>query len=472
VKRTWDQKFTFDLNGPLTQEQAETIYALGHEAVIYALMVLSSRGMSNGVENQTITPSTPSGMIPVYEKATTPKRRKKPGAKKGHKGHYRQLPPITDYKEQPPLLHCPDCGTPFGKPSEQRTRVIEDIADMEPVVTQHTIPRHWCSQCKKMFEPTVPDALPNATFGHRLVAFSAWLHYGLGATIAQIISVLGHHLRFCLSEGGLVAAWQRLAALLFAWYEEIGQQVKQAGVLHADETGWRLSGKTVWLWCFTSSIATYYMVDQSRGSPALSKFFTEAFDGILITDFWSAYNAVVCTGRQTCLPHLMRELKKVDDKNGSAEWVEFSKKLGRILKDAIRLKKKDLPEPKFQSLRSRMDIRLDTLIAMPWQDADVKRLVKRLNRYRQTIFTFLDNPEVPSDNNHAEREIRPAVIIRKNSQGNRSNNGANVQAILMSVYRTLKLRNLDPLDTIVSALKNYVATGSMPPLPEAKLSVS
>jgi transposase len=214
------------------------------------------------------------------------------------------------------------------------------------------------------------------------------------------------------------------------------------------------------------------MIDQSRGSPALSKFFKEAFDGILITDFWSAYNAVVCTGRQTCLPHLMRELKKVDDHNGSAEWGEFSKKLGRILKDAIRLSKKDLPDPKYQSLRSRLDQRLDYLIEMPWHDADVKRLVKRLRRFRQTIFTFLDYPLVPSDNNHAEREIRPAVIMRKNCHGNRSGNGANAQAILMSVYRTLKLRGLDPLDTIVGALKTYVVTGSFPPLPEAKPSVN
>ncbi len=77
---------------------------------------------------------------------------------------------------------------------------------------------------------------------------------------------------------------------------------------------------------------------------------------------------------------------------------------------------------------------------------------------------------MPSDN-HAAREIRPAVIMRQNSQGNRSGNGANVQAILMSVYRTFKLRGLDLLDTTVSALKTYVVTGSLPPLPEAKLSV-
>ena len=136
---TPDQKFTFDLNGPLTQEQAEFIYALGREAVIYALMILSAREASNN-KNQAMTPSTPSGMIPVYEKTATPKRRKKPGAKAGHQGHYRQLPPVTHYQEHPPLTRCPDCGQPFGEPSERRTRVIEDIADMEPVVTEHTIP--------------------------------------------------------------------------------------------------------------------------------------------------------------------------------------------------------------------------------------------------------------------------------------------------------------------------------------------
>ncbi|MDD3582265.1 MAG: transposase [Desulfobacca sp.] len=91
-----------------------------------------------------------------------------------------------------------------------------------------------------------------------------------------------------------------------AWYEEVGQQLNDSGGLHADETGWRVSGQTVWLWCFTSPAATYYMIDGSRGSPVRSKFFTAALDGILITDFWSADNAVVWTGRQTCLPHLRR----------------------------------------------------------------------------------------------------------------------------------------------------------------------
>ena len=81
------------------------------------------------------------------------------------------------------------------------------------------------------------------------------------------------------------------------------------------------------------------------------------------------------------------------------------------------------------------------------------------------LFTFLDYPDVPFDSNLAERMIRPAVILRKASPSNRSEKGAATQAILMSVYRTLKLRGHHPIDTLVGALRTYVTTGQLPPLP-------
>ena len=72
---------------------------------------------------------------------------------------------------------------------------------------------------------------------------------------------------------------------------------------------------------------------------------------------------------------------------------------------------------------------------------------------------------MPFDNNAAERAIRPAVIIRKNSYGNRSQRGADTQAVLMSIYRTLKQRAHDPLTTITTTLGDYLRTGKLPPLP-------
>ena len=170
--------------------------------------------------------------------------------------------------------------------------------------------------------------------------------------------------------------------------------------------------------------------------------------------------------------HLFRELEKVDELDGSETWTAFRKKLKRLLGDAIRLgaQRQDIPKESFASRRALLDTRRDELLATPWANAHAKRLLKRLRRYRNALFTFLDHTDVPSDNNHAEREIRPAVIIRKNSLCNRSENGATVQAILMSVYRTLKLRGLDPLETIVTALKDYVRTGVLPPLPDPNTS--
>jgi transposase len=280
-------------------------------------------------------------MVPPYLKENQRRRRKKPGAKPGHPGHARPLPEPTQVIEHPPLADCPDCHGPLPAPGETTTRLIEDLLAAQPEVTEHHLPRQWCATCKKFVSPTVPDALPGASFGHRLIVLTAWLHYALGLTLSQIVEVLRYQLRFQLSAGGLVDAWQRYAAVLYPWYEQIGVEARAAGVLHADETGWRINGLTHWLWCFTTKGVTYYMIDRSRGSPALSKFFTSAFDGVLVTDFWAAYNAVVCAARQACLPHLFRELDKVDEHNGSPAWKAFAKKLKRLLRDAMRLRRRD-----------------------------------------------------------------------------------------------------------------------------------
>ena len=199
----------------------------------------------------------------------------------------------------------------------------------------------------------------------------------------------------------------------------------------------------------------------SRGSPALKEFFIKEFSGTLVTDFWGAYNAVVCALRQMCLAHLLRELEHTEKyKSPGPHWPAFAKKLRRILGDAIRLwrKRGELPEATYVSRRARLETRLRELIDTPWNDAQAKRLIKRLRRHQNDLFTFLHQADVPFDNNAAERAIRPAVIIRKNSYGNRSDQGADCQAVLMSIFRTLKQRGHDPIRTITATLATYLAT--------------
>lgn len=423
-------------------------------------------------QTQQPSPSTPSGMVPIYTKPNTPKRRKKPGAKKGHPGARRPTPPRIDRRETHRLKRCPHCAGRLQRCHRTRTRVIEDIPEeIQPVVTEHTLHRDYCPKCKTHVEPVVPDAMPHATIGHHLIALTAWLHYGLGVTIDQIIDILSYHLQTKLTPGGLIDAWRRLAEILLVWYEQIAEEAKKSARLHADETGWRVNGQGCWLWCFANERNCYYTIEYCRGSPVLQQFFTEAFEGVLITDFWAAYDSVEAADRQKCLPHLLRELEKVDQHNHGAEWQAFARLLRRLLRDGIRLRKRpDFTPDRYRSRIDRLNRRVGQMAGEEHTDADARRLTKRLRRYGEYLFTFLDYPDVPHDNNFGERQIRPAVILRKNSQSNRSDRGAATQSVLMSVYRTLKLRGLNPTKTIADALKSYLTTGQLPPLPDPDIA--
>ena len=469
------------VRGELSRAQALRLCKDNPEVITLALLAAAKRiaeqdariteleGNGHGVHP---SPSTPSGMVPVYAKPNAPKRHKKPGAKDGHKGVRRERPVKIDRQEAHRLKRCPCCGGPLQRCARKRTRTIEDIPEeIQPVVTEHTIHRDYCPKCKKDVEPMVPDAMPGATLGHHVITLTAWFHYGLGITIDQIVDILGYHLQTKLTPGGLIDAWRRLARVLNAWYQQIAEQAKKSAHLHADETGWRVNGVTYWLWCFANTRVCYYMIDRCRGSPALQKFFTDVFEGVLITDFWAPYESVCAEDRQYCLVHLLRELEKVDLRNHSAEWRAFAKKLRRLLRDGMRLRKSpDFAPGKFQNRVDRFNARLAKLAAEEHLDADTRRLTSRLRKYAEYIFTFLDYTDVPFENNFAERQIRPAVILRKNSQSNRSNRGAATQAILMSVYRTLKLRGLNPTQTIADALKTYLTTGQLPPLPDPHIA--
>ena len=457
------------LGSGLTEARAREIFRQGEEAVVFALLDQARQlaQLQNRPNLPAVSPSTPSGMRPIYAKPPGKQRSRRPGRKDGHPGARRERPERIDQTREHRLECCPHCQGPLTRCNQTRSRIIEDIPQIQPVVTEHILHRDWCPHCKKAVEPVVTEALPGSTLGHRVMVLSAWLHYGLGNTLSQIVEVFGHHLQMRLTQGGLTQMWQRLGDLLHDWYDQIQREALAAATLHADETGWRVNGKTHWLWCFSTADATYYMIDRCRGSPGVLKFFQQEFAGTLVSDFWSAYNAVVCTRRQTCLVHLLRNVEYVETyRTVDSNWAAFAKKLRRLLGDAIRLwKRSAVPPDEYASRRSRLDVRLAELIAEPSPHKEVRRLIKRLRRHRGDLFTFLDLPGVPFDNNHAERAIRPAVIIRKNSLCNRSPRGADTQAVLMSVYRTLKQRGHSPIETIAQAIQTSLQTGQLPMLP-------
>jgi transposase len=413
--------------------------------------------------------STPSGMRPVYSKPPAGKRSRKPGRKNGHPGVRRTVPAHIDQTVEHKLTECPDCHNPLGEPCGRHTRIVEDTKPVLPAATEHVVYEYHCGRCGKKVSDPVTDALPRATIGLRLTLLSAFLHYALGMTTRNICTWLRTCCQFPVTPGGLVLQWQRLAEILKPVYDELATEARLSAVLNIDESGWRILGRTAWLWCFTNAQLAYYVLTSSRAGPVVKEVLGEGFNGIMITDFFAAYDRIQAFAKQRCVVHLLREIKQVSLHNRSSEWKRFARRLKRLIHEALKLMidRERISEKEYDRWVANLHIRLADIFGISYRDADSKRLSKRLAKYSNELLTFLLHSKVSADNNHAERQIRFAVIMRKNYFGNRSMRGAETQAVLMSVFRTCHLRGIDPISFLADSVAAAIRSGSPLPIPNS-----
>lgn len=457
----------------LTYKQAVALYHQGLDPTVAMLLALEQENTRLGSEIEelkatlnaarAVQPSAPSGSVPPYQKPNTARgrRRRQPGRKKGHPGATRARPlRIDQVKSHRALSCCPLCQHPLPQPSEIRQRIIEGLATQASDATLHEIPRQYCCRCTKMVEPPVLDAMAHDRISLYTYVLSAWLHYRCAMSVSSLVALLAHS-DLKISPGALTQGWQRLGNLLSPAYDQILEHVKTSLVLMADETGWRIRGVTYWLWYFGCQYWSYYVIDRRRGTVVVNRVIGTVFEGVLLVDFWGAYNAIETWAKQRCIFHLFTALEKVDlQRPHDALWRDFRQRVKRLFKDAVRLldHSDNLDQPTIERRRQLLADRLDALIAVPSDHKEVRRIQKRFRRHRDELFTFLDYvPLVSPYNNHAEQQMRGPVMCRRISQGNRSLAGAQAQAILMSLFRSMELHGRNPVDEVLRLAQTAVA---------------
>jgi len=309
-----------------------------------------------------------------------------------------------------------------------------------------------------MKEPAVTDALPGFGTGITTVVYTAFLHYYLGMSISKILKDLKIH-GMTLTSGSLVGGWHALADILRPFYSEIHEKVRgSTEAVYADETGFRQKGKRFWLWTFATKEEAFFTIRKSRGGNVVLDVLGDVFYGILVTDFWKPYFAVKSALRQWCIAHFLREFKKIEFKRKELpeEYYLFKKKVKRLFNDALRESKDNTStQEKREKAHGRFLKRLDAIVIDDHSDPDVKRLVKRLKTYRDGFFTFVIK-DVDATNNYAERTIRFAVIMRKISFHTMSDKGSETMSILISVFKTLELRDKNVFLETISIVKKEI----------------
>jgi predicted RecB family nuclease len=387
---------------------------------------------------------------------------RKIGAKKRHTNHDRlSLPKANRVIDMPILKICSRCNTELTE--KQSDRIIErisvDIAFLrdgcKKRIDKYIGYKKYCPICKKYcFPPTFPKQTSHFSFGH---GFKVWVVYQrLFLRLPyQAIEQQTEDL-FCESVSpGSIANFIKYFSEYYAEAEQILiQKILESPFVHADETQINIRGINQYVWVFTDGIHVVFKLTKTRDSQIVHELLS-GYNGVLISDFYGGYDSVNCK-QQKCWVHLIRDLN--DDLWKMPFDTEFESFVSEVrnlivpILEAVEqygLKKRHLN--KFKKNVEQFYSR--TITEKVYQSELVITYQKRFERYKHSLFTFLEQDAIPWHNNTAENAIRHLAVQRKIS-GSFFESGATAYLVLLGIMKTCKFQDKSFLNFLISKEKD------------------
>lgn len=342
---------------------------------------------------------------------------------------------------------CPDCGRRLRGGWVHRVRQVIEIPETPVRIIEHQVMARHCGVCNKVHIPKLDlsgEVVGKHRVGVRLMSLVAKLHTECRVPLKTIQNSIRTLYGLHLSLGELCGILHTVADRGSGEYGKLLEAIRGSPVVNADETGWREDGLNGYIWSFSTPEARYFAYNRSRSSDVPKELLGEEFAGVLVCDFYCAYN-VLLSRRQRCWAHFLRDLNKLKDEHSQeSDVVDWVEKVISIYRGAKRFRAKKFDD----RLKKRIAIQ-DELheLALLYVKTEAPQhvLAERIERFLPELFVFVEDPSVPSSNNAAERSVRPSVIARKVSGGTRSAKGSVTAMTLMSLFGTWKLRGLDTL---------------------------
>ena len=382
---------------------------------------------------------------------------KKRGAPQGHPPWTRAKPAHTDKTVSVPAPEqCPHCHSHDLLPWEEHFEHLQEDIVLCPrtqvVCFDHQL--GWCPICRRPVMQAAPGEMLGSYIGPVAKSAAIYLRYGIGLSYRKVRTVLTDLFGLSMVPASVVGFDQAAARKGEALYEDLHQKIQASAHLHADETSWRVDGNNHWLWYAGHEDLAYFHIDQHRSAEAAAKLISPQFTGALNTDDYSAYNPLEVKTRQSCLAHPLRqardELKAIESNGHTVDQASllFLHQIQDFLKECCQLGEKlrtgDTTLPPPDKIKEDLQKRLRRLCIQPLSWPAAEQLRVRLRKQRKHLFTFVDHPEVQPTNNQAEQSLRSSVIMRKVTFGNRSETGAQRQALLTSLLLTAQRQQRDP----------------------------
>lgn len=441
------------------RQQAETIRELTELNRRQAEEIAALRRRVSDLEEQLRSAHRQTAPFRRREKLKKPDgQKKKPGRAKGHPASYRPQPVVIDEQVEVPLPECPHCQGELGE-VRKREQFIEELPPIRPRCVKVTT---WTGVCPRCGEVESRHPLQTSTavgaagvhLGPRAHALAVLLSHHCGLTMGGVCRTLRDVCGLKLSRGGLSHLLQRAATRVQPLFDDLVAQIRGSAAVFADETSWYVGEPKWWLWVFTTPLATLYRVERNRSAEVVLDTLGD-FGGMLVSDCLASYDSVAYR-QHKCFAHHLRALQEQDEalaKRGieSSYLAEWKRLLQRVIDTCHR---RDEFSPADWGTRV-LDLWRGTeslLNRSPPEPEEVKfrnRLVKR----RRHLLGCLEEPAAEPTNNRAERDLRPAVIDRKLSCGNRTEQGKRAWEVLRSVTTTLHKQGRDLVDALTPRLR-------------------
>ena len=398
---------------------------------------------------------------PSFVKANRPARSKKKKRKKRARGFARKLDKPTARVEHS-LQQCPDCQLDLKGRRVIKSRQVIELPPVQVQVVEHVLVERCCPNCRKRWTPDLDLsslAVGKQRFGISLQAEVALLREQCRLPFRVIQDYLHHRFGLRVSVGQIVALVEGVARRGKAVVERLKDEIRGSPVVNGDETGWRENGVNGYVWSFSTDKLRYFIYRKSRAASVVKEVLGEQFEGVVVSDFYGAYNTHLGL-HQRCWVHLLRDIHELKEKHGLdrhlKRWAEAVKaiyerakeyegpnaRLGPVEQGLERVKK----QREFE--RELMRVCRPHLKKKRLQS----RLCERIERFLPELFVFVADARVPSDNNAAERSVRHLVVSRKISGGTRSEKGSEAKSILASLFGTWRLQGLDFYESCLNLL--------------------
>jgi transposase len=406
-------------------------------------------------------------------KSLRKKSEKKSGGQEGHPGSTLRFCEKPDEVIEHRVMVCACCQHDLSQVEACVTlrRQVVDIPAPQLIVQEHRAEHKQCPHCQQMTLASFPpEVTAPIQYGPRVGAVAVYLSQQQLLPLQRTTEVLSDLLGVQMSEATVGELIQRSACELAPVEQQIKEALIAAPVIHQDETGLRVAGKTYWEHVTSTASLTHYQVDASRGQEALNRIgILPLFKGISIHDGWASYFLYDCE-HALCLVHVLRELVFQAEQHEAVwaseltelllsmkEATEHAREQGKRWLDPLEVLDWELA---FLRLLDEADQVTPRATAPPGSKGRVKQsaarnLLDRLRKHQQAVFCFLEDLRVDFDNNQAERDLRMIKVQQKVSGCFRSLAGAAAFSRIRGYLSTLRKQGLPLLSALQATLSGH-----------------